>query len=187
MRIQQKAIISGLLISLGSGLVLGCAPATAQDAAAAPPAELQQQIDYYFKLAVDNVFAPVLFCNIGGIPLIILVLVLGGIFFTTRYHFVNVRLFRHAIDIVRGRYDNPDDPGEISHFKALTSALAATVGLGNIAGVAVAISAGGPGAVFWMWCTAFFGMSMKFSSCTLAQVYREVDAMATSWAGPWCT
>ena len=84
----------------------------------------------------------------GGIPLIILILVFGGIFYTFRYNFVNIRLFRHAIAVIRGRYDNPDDKGEISHFKALTSALSATVGLGNIAGVAVAIAAGGPGAIF---------------------------------------
>jgi len=170
--------------------------------------ELQQQIDDYFKLAVDDVFAPVLFFDIlevpwrihrivtwsdvpryayldaGPIPLIIVVLVLGGIFFSTRYRYINVRLFRHAIDVVRGRYDDPDDPGEISHFKALTSALAATVGLGNIAGVALAISVGGPGAVFWMWCTAFFGMSMKFSSCTLAQLYRKVDEDGHVMGGP---
>ncbi len=107
-----------------------------------------------------------------GIPLIIIVLVGGGIFYTFRYGFVNLRLFGHAISIVRGHYDDPNDKGEISHFKALTSALAATVGLGNIAGVALAITAGGPGAIFWMWLTAFFGMSMKFSSCTLAVVYR---------------
>ncbi|MFP4501056.1 MAG: alanine/glycine:cation symporter family protein [Candidatus Hydrogenedentota bacterium] len=107
-----------------------------------------------------------------GIPLIILVLVGGGLFFTVRYGFVNIRLFRHAIAVVRGHYDDPRDKGEISHFQALTSALAATVGLGNIAGVAVAITAGGPGAVFWMWLTAILGMSLKFSSCTLAQVYR---------------
>lgn len=107
-----------------------------------------------------------------GIPLIIIVLVGGGIFYTFRYGFVNLRLFPHAFAVVRGKYDDPNDKGEISHFQALTSALAATVGLGNIAGVALAITAGGPGAIFWMWLTAFFGMSMKFSSCTLAVVYR---------------
>ncbi len=120
----------------------------------------------------------------SGVPIIIIVLVSGGLFFTFRYNYINVWLFRHAINVVRGKYDNPDDEGEISHFKALTSALAATVGLGNIAGVAVAITLGGPGAVFWMWTTAFFGMSMKFSSCTLGQIYRRIGPDGRVMGGP---
>ncbi len=116
--------------------------------------------------------------TIYSVPLIIVFLLLGGVFFTLRYGFINIRLFAHSIRVIRGRYDNPDDHGEISHFQALTSALSATVGLGNIAGVAIAISQGGAGAVFWMWVVAFFGMSSKFSSCTLAQVYRRISAEA---------
>jgi alanine or glycine:cation symporter, AGCS family len=112
------------------------------------------------------------------VPLIIVFLLVGGVFFTFRYGFINVRLFAHSLRVIRGKYDNPDDHGEISHFQALTSALSATVGLGNIAGVAIAISQGGPGAVFWMWVVAFFGMSSKFSSCTLAQVYRRISTEA---------
>lgn len=118
------------------------------------------------------------------LPLILLVMVGGGIFFTIRYRFVNVRLFRHAWKVIRGHYDRPEDRGEITHFQALTSALSATVGLGNIAGVAVAISLGGPGAVFWLWVVAFFGMSMKFSSCTLAQLHRRVHADGSVLGGP---
>ncbi len=118
------------------------------------------------------------------VPLIVVTLVFGGIFFTFRYGFVHLRLFRHSIDVVRGKYDNPDDAGEIPHFHALTSALSATVGLGNIAGVAVAITTGGPGAVFWMWIAAFFGMSLKFSSCTFAQLYRRVDDKGRVLGGP---
>jgi len=117
-------------------------------------------------------------------PLIVLVLVLGGIFFTLRFGFVNIRLFKHSIQVIAGKFDKKDDTGEISHFQALTSALSATVGLGNIAGVAIAISLGGPGAVFWMWVTAFFGMSMKFSSCTLAQMYRRVGDDGRVQGGP---
>src|SRR5690606_20372670 len=98
--------------------------------------------------------------------------------FTFRYGFINIRLFTHSLQVIRGRYDDPDDHGEISHFQALTSALSATVGLGNIAGVAIAISQGGAGAVFWMWVVAFFGMSSKFSSCTLAQMYRRISPEA---------
>ncbi len=110
-----------------------------------------------------------------GIPLIIALLLAGGIFFTFRFGFINIRLFFHSLAVIRGKYDNPDDHGEISHFQALTSALSATVGLGNIAGVAIAINQGGAGAVFWMWVVAVFGMCSKFSSCTLAQVYRRVE------------
>lgn len=156
----------------------------ATDGVIATTVDMQQQIDAVFGWIVGNILAPVLFFNVFGVPLIILVLVSGGIFFSTRYRYINVRLFRHAIDVVRGRFDDPNDPGEITHFKALTAALAATVGLGNIAGVALAITAGGPGAIFWMWLTAFFGMSMKFSSCTLAQVYREVDEDGHVMGGP---
>ncbi len=118
------------------------------------------------------------------IPLILVVLVLGGLFYTIRYGFLNVRLFGHAISVIRGRYDDPNAKGEISHFKALTAALSATVGLGNISGVAVAITVGGPGAVFWMWVTAFFGMSMKFSSCVCAQLYRQIHEDGRVLGGP---
>jgi alanine or glycine:cation symporter, AGCS family len=90
-----------------------------------------------------------------SLPLVLLLLGFGGLFFTIRFGFVNIKLFKHAIQVVQGKFDNPHDKGEISHFKALTSALSATVGLGNIAGVAVALAAGGPGAVFWMWIVAF--------------------------------
>ena len=119
-----------------------------------------------------------------GVPLIVLVLGLGGIFFTFRYGFVNIRLFGHGLQVVAGKFDKPDHAGEVSHFQALTSALSATVGLGNIAGVAAAIALGGPGAVFWMWIIAFFGMSMKFSSCTFAQLYRRFDDSGRTLGGP---
>lgn len=118
------------------------------------------------------------------VPFVVAVLALGGAFFTFWYRFVNIRGFRHAIDVVRGKYDNPEDVGEITHFRALTSALSATVGLGNIAGVAIAIQLGGPGAVFWMVIAAFFGMSVKFSSCTLAQLYRRRNADGSVSGGP---
>ena len=131
-------------------------------------------------------YAPILFYELPFIklPLILFVMVSGGLFFTFRYGFINVRLFKHSFDVIRGKYDNPDDAGEISHFQALTSALSATVGLGNIAGVAIAVQLGGPGAVFWLWVVAFFGMSMKFSSCTFAQFHREVDEDGVVLGGP---
>ena len=118
------------------------------------------------------------------VPFIVLILVLGAIFFTFWYRWINIRGFKHAIDVVRGKHDKPEDTGEISHFRALTSALAATVGLGNIAGVAVAIQLGGPGAVFWMLIAGVFGMTAKFSSCTLSQMYRKINADGTVSGGP---
>ncbi len=119
-----------------------------------------------------------------GIPLVVLVLVFGAVFFTLRFTFINVRGPWHAIQIVRGIYDDPTAEGEVSHFQALSSALSATVGLGNIAGVAIAVSVGGPGAVFWMMVMAFFGMTSKFAECTLGQMYRQVDEDGHVVGGP---
>ena len=113
--------------------------------------------------------------NKKGIPLIVLVLALGSVIFTILYKFINIKGLYHSIAIVRGKYNNPDDRGEISHFQSLTFALSATVGLGNIAGIALAVCMGGPGIVFWMWVTALFGMATKFNSCLFSQVYREID------------
>jgi len=109
-----------------------------------------------------------------NLALAVVWLVLGAIFFTIRMGFINLRGFRHAIDVIRGKYSNPSDEGEVSHFQALTAALSATVGLGNIAGVAIAVSIGGPGATFWMIVAGLLGMSSKFTECTLGQMYREV-------------
>lgn len=119
-----------------------------------------------------------------SLPFLIVVLLLGAIFFTFWYRWINVRGFKHSINVIRGKYDNPGDTGEISHFRALTSALSATVGLGNIAGVAIAIQLGGPGAVFWMLIAAVFGMTAKFSSCTLSQMYRQINADGSISGGP---
>ena len=96
----------------------------------------------------------------------------GGIVFAVYSRMVPILYFKHAIEILLGKYDSEDDPGQITHFEALSSALAGTVGMGNIAGVAVAIHTGGPGAIFWMWITAILGMSTKFFTCTLAVMYR---------------
>jgi AGCS family alanine or glycine:cation symporter len=104
----------------------------------------------------------------------VLWLVLGAIYFTIKMGFINFRAFGHAIQVVRGKYSNPADAGEVSHFQALSAALSATVGLGNIAGVAIAVSLGGPGATFWMILAGLLGMSSKFAECTLGQQYREV-------------
>jgi AGCS family alanine or glycine:cation symporter len=118
-----------------------------------------------------------------GMPLVYL-LVGGGLFFLIYSRFAPFKYFKHALDILRGRYDNPDDPGDITHFEALSSALAATVGMGNISGVAVAIFMGGPGALFWMWVSAFVGMATKFFTCTLAILYRGEDSEGKVQGGP---
>ena len=146
---------------------------------------MQEAINQLFG-AINGAYAPILFwpVPIFKLPLILFIMVAGGVFFTIRYGFLNIRLFKHAIDVLRGQYDHPDHEGEITHFQALTSSLSATVGLGNIAGVAVAIGAGGPGAIFWLWLVAFFGMSMKFSSCTFAQLYRMKDSRGNMLGGP---
>ena len=107
------------------------------------------------------------------IPFAVLWLVLGAVFFTVRMGFVQFKLVWHAIQVTRGKYDDPDDEGEVSHFEALTAALSATVGLGNIAGVAIAISIGGPGATFWMILAGVLGMASKFTECSLGQMYRH--------------
>ena len=107
-------------------------------------------------------------------PFIVAWLIVGGVFLTIRFGFINVRMFVHSFKIITGKYKTADDVGEITPFQSLTTALSATVGLGNIAGVAIAIAIGGPGATFWMILAGFFGMTLKFTEVTLAQIYREV-------------
>ena len=141
------------------------------------------QINEVFGYLV-GFLAPILFMEINKFPLIVLVLLIGSLTFTLYFKFINIRGFSHSIDIIKGKYDNPRDTGQISHFQALTSALSATIGLGNIAGVAVAVSLGGPGAVFWMVFIAFFSMSAKFVSATLGQLYRKVNDDGSISGGP---
>ncbi|MBC3846621.1 alanine:cation symporter family protein [Winogradskyella echinorum] len=124
------------------------------------------------------------FSNLAwGLPLLIL-LIGGGLYLLIRSQFLPFRHIGHAISVLRGKYDDPNDPGQISHFQALMTALSSTVGMGNIAGVAVAISIGGPGAVFWMWVSAVIGMSTKFFTCTLAILYRGKDSAGEIQGGP---
>ncbi|HHP7243248.1 MAG TPA: alanine/glycine:cation symporter family protein [Elainellaceae cyanobacterium] len=155
--------------------------ALAQDEAASD--SFLGAINAAFSTFVEAVFG-VLFFSVGGFPLIVLWLVVGAVFFTLRMGFINIRAFRHAIDVVRGKYDDPNEEGEVSHFQALSAALSATVGLGNIAGVAIAISLGGPGAALWMTMGGLFGMSSKFVECTLGQKYRIVKPDGTVSGGP---
>jgi len=117
-------------------------------------------------------------------PLLAIILLGTGLYVTVRLAFVQLRGFRHAVDIARGVYDLPETAGDLSHFQALTTALSATVGIGNIAGVAIAIRLGGPGALFWMWLTAFFGMALKYAECTLALRYRHIHKDGSVSGGP---
>ncbi|XCF04965.1 alanine/glycine:cation symporter family protein [Tamlana crocina] len=118
-----------------------------------------------------------------GLHLVIL-LIGGGLYLLVLSRFLPFRHLGLAFDVLRGKYDDPDNPGEISHFKALSTALASTIGMGNIAGVAVAISVGGPGAMFWMWVSAIVGMATKFFTCTLAVMYRGKDSNGELQGGP---
>lgn len=120
---------------------------------------------------------------VWGLPLLIL-LIGGGLYLLLVSRFLPFRFIAHAIQVLRGKYDDPDDPGQISHFQALTTALSSTIGMGNIAGVAVAISIGGPGAVFWMWVSAIVGMSTKFFTSTLAIMFRGKDSEGQLQGGP---
>tara|TARA_R110002020_G_scaffold154714_2_gene334887 strand:+ start:28954 stop:30327 length:1374 start_codon:yes stop_codon:yes gene_type:complete len=120
---------------------------------------------------------------VWGLPLLVL-LIGGGTFLLIYSRFLPFRYLGHALNVLRGKYDDPNDPGEISHFQALTTALSATVGMGNIAGVAVAIAVGGPGAVFWMWISALVGMATKFFTCSLAIMYRGKDSAGEIQGGP---
>ncbi len=144
-------------------------------------------------LGIDAVFSnlvaaieKVFFVSVAGIPLIILWIIGGGIFCTLRMGFINIRGFKHAIDVARGKYDRPnsDSEGEVTPFQALATALSGTIGLGNIAGVAIAIQMGGPGAVFWMSVAAILGMSSKFVECTLGMKYRNIKPDGTVAGGP---
>lgn len=131
---------------------------------------------------IENAIAA--FANfVWGFPLLILLLG-GGLFFLFYSELIPVRYFRHAIAILRGKYDDPEEKGQINHYQALSTALAATVGMGNISGVAVAITMGGPGAIFWMWVSALLGVSTKFFTCTLALMYRGKDSSGEIQGGP---
>lgn len=139
--------------------------------------------DRILNKITEIVFYPV---TIGGVDILPIVvwLIVAAVFFTVYLGFLNVRGFAHAINLVRGRYSKPEDAGEVSHFQALATAVSGTVGLGNIAGVAVAITLGGPGATFWMILAGFLGMSTKLAECTLGVKYRKEHADGTVSGGP---
>ena len=120
---------------------------------------------------------------VWGTPLVMLLL-LGGLFFALYSHFLPYRHFGHAVGLMLGRHNTPDQPGELSHGQALAAALSGTMGLGNISGVALAVVAGGPGAVFWMWVSALVGIATKFFTCSLGVMYRGEDSLGRLQGGP---
>ncbi|NEQ52198.1 MAG: alanine:cation symporter family protein [Leptolyngbya sp. SIO3F4] len=144
---------------------------------------LLTNIDQSFDLWV-TLLERTLFFKLWGMPLIVLWLLGGSIYLTLRMGFINVRGLVHSLAILRGDYDDPDEVGEVSHFQALATAMSATVGLGNIAGVAIALQIGGPGAVLWMTVSGLLGMTTKFTECTLAQQYRLINNNGQVLGGP---
>jgi alanine or glycine:cation symporter, AGCS family len=144
----------------------------------------QPLVDFLSAILFFDPFAAI-GLNLGvKIPFIIIWLISGALFFTIYFKFINVRGIKHAIDLVRGKFDKEGHSGEISHFQALATATASTVGLGNIAGVAIAISLGGPGATFWMIIAGLLGMTTKFTECTLGVKYRNLDENNIVSGGP---
>ncbi len=185
MKLFLTALISFLIPSL----------ARAQEAA---EVGLDKQIDQAFK-PVSDFFSALIFFEIAGTPFVLILLVFSAAFFTLYFGFPNIRYFGKAINTVRGKYDEIEhrvdtsdqmtsedekDEGEVSHFQALATAVSGTVGNGNIAGVALAIALGGPGAMFWMIICGFLGMSTKFVECTLGVHYRDVGEDGTVYGGP---
>ncbi|MEC8839740.1 MAG: sodium:alanine symporter family protein [Candidatus Neomarinimicrobiota bacterium] len=121
----------------------------------------------------------------GWIAMPLTITLIGtGIFVTISLGFIQIKRLRHSFEVVLGKYDDPDDEGDVTHFQALSAALSATIGIGNIAGVAIAIRLGGPGALFWMWVTALLGMALKYAECTLSHRYRVINEDGSASGGP---
>jgi AGCS family alanine or glycine:cation symporter len=161
---------------------------TAASAASTPASGLDEAINTAFKPIADAVswlvFHPVPIGFGASMPFVVLWLVVAALALTLYFGFINVRGFRQGFRLIRGDFSRPDDPGEVTHFQALATALSGTVGLGNIAGVAIAITIGGPGATFWMIVAGLLGMSSKFAECTLGVKYRRMNADGTVSGGP---
>ncbi|MCQ0094135.1 sodium:alanine symporter family protein [Roseovarius sp. M141] len=166
-------------------LLAAAAVAAPMSAMAQEAVTLDQKVNAAFATATGP-FVNLIFAPFPGtaFPWIVLWLVVGATVFTLYFGFVQFRFFGHAIKLVKGDYSDPNDAGEVSHFQALTTALSGTVGLGNIAGVAVAVGIGGPGATFWMILAGLLGMASKFTECTLAVKYRNEYPDGTVSGGP---
>lgn len=157
-------------------------------ASEAPTSPVDDAINAWFD-PIATWFSSVIFVpvTIGEIsfPFVVAWLIIGALIFTIYFGFIQFRGFKVSLDVVRGKYSSPTDPGEVTHFQALASALSGTVGLGNIAGVGVAVALGGPGATFWMIIAGLLGMCTKFVECTLGVKYREIDENGVVHGGPF--
>ncbi len=164
---------------------LGAVAAAAATATPAMAQSLDEQVNQVFA-DVTGPFVSLIFAPIPGtsFPWIVMWLVIAASIFTLYFGFVQIKFFKHTIQLVKGDYSNPKDAGEVSHFQALATALSGTVGLGNIAGVAVAVGIGGPGATFWMILAGLLGMASKFTECTLGVKYRNEYPDGTVSGGP---
>ncbi|WP_372738334.1 alanine/glycine:cation symporter family protein [Neptunomonas sp.] len=173
---QNKQTISCAIISIISFF---------HSSAAFAEGSIDETVNQIFASATGW-FVNLIFAPLPGtsFPWIVLWLVTGATVFTIYFGFIQFRAIRHSVDLVKGDYSDPDDAGEVSHFQALATALSGTVGLGNIAGVAVAVSIGGPGATFWMILAGLMGMASKFTECTLGVKYRNEYADGTVSGGP---
>lgn len=178
---MQTATMQAVAVPIAS------TPLAAEAKAASEPTEVVlrvlAQLDFLFAEFVQFLRDVFLF-GVADVPLLLLWILFGGAFFTLRMGFINIRGLKHAFDVAFGKYDDDDEDGEVSHFQALATSLSGTVGLGNIAGAAIAVQLGGPGAVVWMSLSAVLGMSSKFVECTLAQKFRQVRADGTVAGGP---
>ncbi len=170
---------------LGVILLISSLSGTAWAQETAEALTVDERINLAMSPMVGKIF-DVIFWQIPftEIPFILIWLAGAALFLTFYFKFINFRSFRLFIRTIKGRYTNADDPGEISHFRALATALSATVGLGNIAGVALAVAAGGPGAIFWMVLVGLLGMTTKFAECTLGVAYRKFDENGKVLGGP---
>ncbi|MDN5807172.1 MAG: alanine:cation symporter family protein [Brevibacterium sp.] len=157
-------------------------------AADAPKSPVDDAINSWFD-PIATFFGGIIFfpITLGPIsfPFVVLWLIAAALIFSIYFGFIQFRGFKVSLDVIRGKYSSKDDPGEITHFQALASALSGTVGLGNIAGVGVAIALGGPGATFWMIIAGLLGMCTKFVECTLGVKYREIDEDGVVYGGPF--
>ena len=135
--------------------------------------DFTKNLEHFMEIFSGWISMPLTFILIGT-----------GLFVTVSLGFIQVRRLKHSFDVVSGKYDNPDDEGDVTHFQALSAALSATIGIGNIAGVALAVRLGGPGALFWMWVTALFGMALKYAECTLSHKYRVIHDDVSVSGGP---
>ncbi len=171
---MKKILFSSLLIIFNLPSLLAKSIDEKINEYVAPVTSFVEKIIFFSFKINDNV----------SLPFVLVWLLVGAIFCSIYFKFINISGFKTAINIVRGKYTDPNDKGEVSHFQALTTALSGTVGLGNIAGVAVAISLGGAGATFWMIVAGILGMSAKFVECTLGVKFRRIDANGTVHGGP---